>query len=505
MPRPFRKVLIANRGEIAVRIIRTLREMGISPVVVYSEADRKALFVRLADEAYLIGPPPSVESYLRVDRILEVARKARVDAIHPGYGFLSEKEEFARSVESAGFVFIGPPPQAIQAMGDKTYARRTMMRCGVPVVPGTEEPVKTLEEAMAVVEKIGFPVMIKAAMGGGGKGMRRVERKEDFSSSFISARREAQSAFGDDQVYIEKYIENPRHIEVQVMGDQHGEVIHLFERECSIQRRHQKIIEESPSPFLTPETRRRITEAGVQAARAVGYYNAGTVEFIVDRNQNFYFLEMNTRIQVEHPVTELVTGLDLIKLQILVAMGERLPLRQNDIEQRGSAIEARIYAEDPDQNFLPSPGRIEVLELPQGPYVRNDVGVYEGSTIPMEYDPMIGKLIVWGRDREDALKRMVRALKEYRVVGVKTNLRFLRALFQHPQVVAGEFDTGFLDRLNFSELLSKKSDPVWAQALAVLVKTQNSFSSPSSEPGSSSFSSPWKALSRRMGMRIFGR
>src|SRR5579862_7373484 len=424
----FQKILIANRGEIAVRVMRTLREMGIRTVAVYSDADRAAPHVRWADEAFHLGPAPSRESYLRIDRILEAAVRHGAEAIHPGYGFLSENAEFAAACETAGVVFIGPSSESIRQLGSKTSARRIAQAAGVPVVPGTERGVSSLEEAQSIALQCGYPVMLKAAAGGGGMGMRRVDNEAGLAAALRDAASEAERAFRNAEVYIEKLIENPRHIEIQILGDRHGTMLSLGERECSIQRRRQKVIEECPSPLVAahPEMRERMGDAAIRAARAAGYYNAGTVEFLVDSNRNFYFLEMNTRLQVEHPVTELVTGLDLVKLQLRIAAGQPLGLTQDDIHWRGAAIECRIYAEDPDRDFLPSPGKITRLDQPSGPGIRLDSGVYEGFTVPMDYDPLLAKLAVWAATREDAAARMARALKEYHVAGIHTNLDFFR-------------------------------------------------------------------------------
>ncbi len=443
---PFRKVLIANRGEIAVRVIRACREMGLSSVAVFAEADRGALHVRLADEALPIGPAPSRESYLRVDRVLEAARASGAEAIHPGYGFLAESASFARACEGAGIVFIGPRSETIALMGEKTSARREAVAAGVPVVPGTLETV-TEEEAARAAERIGYPVMLKAAAGGGGKGLRLVSSPTELASALARARSEAAGAFGDDRVYIEKAIVRPRHVEIQVLGDHHGHAVHLFERECSIQRRHQKVIEESPSPLLDAELRQRMGALAVALVRRTGYVNAGTLEFLVGEDRRPYFLEMNTRLQVEHPVTEMVTGVDLVKAQIRIARGEPLPFRQEDLAQRGHAIECRVYAEDPDAGFLPSPGRISTLRVPGGPGVRDDSGVVEGGEVPIHYDPLVSKLIVWAESRQEAIARMRRAVSEYRVVGIKTTLPFFARVLSHPAFVAGDFDTSFVTTL----------------------------------------------------------
>jgi acetyl-CoA carboxylase biotin carboxylase subunit len=441
----FKRILIANRGEIAVRVIRACRELGIESVAIFSEADRTALHVREADYAFPVGPSPAAQSYLVTDRILEAARLSGADAVHPGYGFFSENAGFARAIERAGLTFIGPPPDAIQRMGDKVEARKLMAAAGVPVVPGSPGTLETEEQVRALAEQIGYPIMVKAAAGGGGKGMRLVQNEQELPSVVRTVASEAKSSFGDGRFYVEKFVNRPRHIEVQVFADQHGSTVHLFERECSIQRRHQKVVEESPSPFITPEMRAKMGEVAVKAARAVNYTNAGTIEFLADADRNFYFLEMNTRIQVEHPVTELVTGLDLVKTQIQVAAGAPLPFRQEELAQRGWAIECRVYAEDPANGFAPAPGRITTLRFPDGPGVRNDAGVYQGAEVPVFYDPIISKLAVWGRDRREAIDRMRRALSEFVIAGdLTTNLDFHRWIIRHPKFIAGDFDTGFI-------------------------------------------------------------
>jgi acetyl-CoA carboxylase biotin carboxylase subunit len=441
---PFKKVLIANRGEIAVRISRAVREMGAIPVAIFSDADRDALHVRSAGEAYPVGPPPSRESYLDIERVIDAAGRAKADAIHPGYGFLSENAEFARAVIDSGIVWIGPPPKAIDAMGTKTGAREIMKKAGVPVVPGTPGPVGTLAEVRAAAAKMGFPVLIKAAGGGGGKGMRRVDRAEDLESALRMAKSEAKSAFGNDTVYLEKYLREPRHIEIQVLADKHGKTLHLFERECSIQRRHQKVIEESPSTALDEATRQKMAAVAVAAAKAVGYESAGTCEFLFDAEKNFYFLEMNTRLQVEHPVTEAVTGVDLVKAMLRIAAGQPLPFDQAQIGRRGHAIECRIYAEDPERNFLPSPGKITAYRPPAGPGVRVDGGVYEGYEVPIHYDPMIAKLVTFGLTRGAAINRMVRALSEYTIHGIKTAIPLYLKIMKDPDFLAGKLSTHFL-------------------------------------------------------------
>jgi acetyl-CoA carboxylase, biotin carboxylase subunit len=445
----FRKILIANRGEIAVRIIRACRDLNISPVAVYSEADAATLHVRLADEAYCIGPPPSAESYLSIPKIIEVAKKANAEAIHPGYGFLAENSAFARAVTEAELVFIGPTADAMEIMGSKTSARRAAIEAGAPVVPGTTEALKDFEEARSTAKRIGYPVMLKAAAGGGGKGMRQVAAESELRSAFAAAQSEAASAFGSSEVYLEKLVERPRHIEIQIFADQFGHCIHLGERECSIQRRHQKVIEECPSPINDAGLRRRMGEAAVRIAQAVNYVGAGTVEFLFsDASREFYFLEMNTRLQVEHPVTELVTGFDLVREQINVATGAELSFTQDDIRWHGHAIECRVYAEDPENNFLPSPGRISFLRVPAGPGIRDDGGVTEGDEVSIYYDPMISKLAAWGRTRAEAIDRLRRALDEYAVGGINTTLPFFREIVRDEEFIAGRLDTGFIPRFN---------------------------------------------------------
>lgn len=442
----IRKILVANRGEIAIRVMRSCYEMGIRSVAVYSTADRLSRHVLFANEAECIGGAASSDSYLNIDHIIEAAHKHKVDAIHPGYGFLSENAEFARRCEQEGFIFIGPRPETMEEMGDKISARRKMIEAGVPVVPGTEEPLQSAEEAVDVAKKIGFPVMLKASMGGGGKGMRLIEREEDVVEMYNAARGEAMSGFGDDTVYIEKFVEEPHHIEFQILGDKHGNVVHLFDRECSVQRRHQKIVEESPSPFIDYNLRMEMGAKAVAAARAVGYEGAGTIEFLVDKYHKFYFLEMNTRLQVEHPITEEVVGIDLVKEQILIADGQELNYRQEDIRQRGHAIECRICAEDTEHNFMPSPGVIKQLTEPHGIGTRIDSYVYEGYEIPVHYDPMIGKLIVWATSREYAIERMRRVLYEYKITGLTTNIRYLRRIIDVPDFKQGNYNTYFIER-----------------------------------------------------------
>lgn len=442
----IKKILIANRGEIAVRIIRACRELGIKSAAVYSEADKTSLHTRLADESFFIGPAPSSESYLNMEKIIRIAKESGSDAVHPGYGFFSENAGFIKMAEDAGLIFIGPSSSSVGLMGSKTAARQLMSRNNVPIVPGTTEAIESVEEGISISKEITFPVLLKASAGGGGKGMRRINSPDEFQSAFESTRREALKAFGDESIYIEKFIENPRHIEVQIIADKHGNYSHLFERECSIQRRHQKIIEEAPSSFVDPETRKKITAAAVSAAKACNYYNAGTIEFLMDRNKSFYFLEMNTRLQVEHPVTELITGIDLVKEQISIADGNRLSFRQDDLKINGHAMESRIYAEDPDNNFLPSTGKLNEYLSPSGPGVRVDGGFERGSEISIYYDPLIAKLVCWANNRNSAIGRMKRALGEYKIFGVISNISFLKEIFSHPKFIKGEFDINFLEK-----------------------------------------------------------
>ncbi len=441
----FRKILIANRGEIAVRIVRACRELSVRAVAVYSDADRASLHVQLADEAYPIGPAPSRESYLVIEKIMGAAQLAGCDALHPGYGFLAENPTLARACADAGVSFIGPSPEAMVQLGSKTAARHVARATGVATVPGTLDPIEKPEDLLKIARAIGFPVVLKAVAGGGGKGMRMVERETELDAAWRDASSEALNAFGDGRLYLEKYLLRPRHIEIQVLADHHGNIVYLGERECSVQRRHQKVIEEAPSPIMTAELRCAMGEAAVKLARAGNYTNAGTVEFLVDAQRNFYFLEMNTRLQVEHPVTELVTSLDLVKLQIRVAAGERLPFAQEDVTIRGHAIECRVYAEDPDNNFFPSPGKILERRVPSGPGIRLDDGVYAGWTVPNEYDPMLGKLIAWGSDRDEALARLRRALDEYYASGIKTNISLFRRILATRDFQTGEIHTRWLD------------------------------------------------------------
>jgi acetyl-CoA carboxylase biotin carboxylase subunit len=489
----FRKVLIANRGEIAVRIIRTLREMNIRTVAVFSDADRASLHVRKADEAAHIGPAPSRESYLNIARIIEAARRHGADAIHPGYGFLSENADFAAACEDAGVVFIGPRSETIRKMGSKTGARQIAAAAGAPIVPGAHEGLQEPSQAREFGRAVKYPVMLKAVAGGGGKGMRRVDSEAEIDSAFRDASSEAERAFGDGAIYVEKLIERPRHIEIQVFGDHHGNVIHLGERECSIQRRHQKIIEECPSPLvaLHPEMRDEMGDAAVKIARAAGYYNAGTIEFLADESRNFYFLEMNTRLQVEHPVTELVTGIDLVRWQIEIAAGGRVPLTQEQIAWRGAAIECRVYAEDPDNQFFPSPGRIERLTEPAGPGVRVDSGVYPGWTVPLDYDPMLAKLVVWSANRAEATARMRRAIGEYRISGIRSNLSFFDRILADKEFCDAHLDTGFLERF-FARTTAPAGTPAHLESLAATVAQIQSTGAPSTSNGEiAGPSSPW--------------
>ncbi len=465
----FRKVLVANRGEIAVRLIRALKELGIRSVAVYSDADRPSLAVSLADEAAYLGPSPSSESYLCAGKILDAAKRHQAEAIHPGYGFLSENADFAEATSSAGIVFIGPSAEAIRKMGSKTAARRLAIAAGAPVVPGTERSIQSLDQASKTARELGYPVLLKAAAGGGGKGMRRVDRPEDLAGALRDAASESLRAFRSDEVYLEKLVVEPRHIEIQILGDHYGNLIHLGERECSIQRRHQKVIEECPSPLMEshPELRERMGEAAVKIARTAGYANAGTMEFLVDRDLNFYFLEMNTRLQVEHPVTELVTGLDLVEWQLRIAAGERLTVTQSDVVWTGSAVECRIYAEDPDNQFLPSPGTITYLHEPSGPGLRLDSGVYSGWTVPLEYDPLLAKLVAWGPGRERTIGRLDRALAEYAIGGIRTNIAFFREILADEEFRSGRLSTAFLEGF-FERRRLLESDPE-AEAAAALV------------------------------------
>ncbi len=495
----IKKILIANRGEIAIRVMNSCREMGIQSVAVYSETDRNALHVRYADEAYLIGPAPSAQSYLNIDKIIEVAKKSGADAIHPGYGFLSENAGFSERCKKEGIVFIGPDAHAINTMGDKITARKTMQAAGVPVVPGTTEPITDLDEAVETIKKIGLPVMVKASAGGGGKGMRLVEKEEDIVSSVQAAKSEALAAFGNDAVYIEKYINSPHHIEFQILADQHGNCIHLFERECSVQRRHQKVVEETPSPIMTPEVREEMGRHAVAAAKAVNYAGAGTIEFITDNDLNYYFLEMNTRLQVEHPITEQVVGVDLVREQILIADGEKLRYRQEDLSQHGHAIEVRVYAEDTDNNFMPSPGKINYIHFPLGAGVRHDTYAYSGYEIPIYYDPMISKLVVWGNSRQEAINRMKRALENYKISGVKTSIPFLHRIMEVPDFQKGRYTTHFIQN-HEQELKTKAGCSETCKDLAAVTAFVDYLKKLEANTPSSNGSakkSQWKAFGRK--------
>jgi len=493
----FSKILIANRGEIACRVIRACREMNIATVAVYSDADKDALHVRMADEAFHIGPPPSSESYLRWEKIIDVAKRCGAEAIHPGYGFLSENAEFVREVTKAGITFIGPPPEAMESMGGKMSARKIAIAAGVPVVPGTTEPLTSYDDAKETAAKFGYPVMLKASAGGGGKGMRLVMDESELKSALENSQSEARASFGDDAVYIEKAVVRPRHIEIQVFSDKHGNHVHLGERECSIQRRHQKVVEEAPSPINSAELRTEMGACAVKVAKAVDYVGAGTVEFLVsDVDRSFYFLEMNTRLQVEHPVTELVTGV------IRVAWGEKLSFTQDDVVLKGHAIECRVYAEDPDSNFLPSPGHITRLRVPQGPGLRDDGGVYEGSEVSIYYDPMISKFAVYGKDRAEAIDRMRRALMEYEIGGIKTTLPFFREIMADEEFISGKLDTGFISRFN------ERKQPVvidemtrdMAMIGAALAYSSKQKAAPSAANGNLTRASKW-AMSGREAIR----
>jgi acetyl-CoA carboxylase, biotin carboxylase subunit len=501
-----KKILIANRGEIAVRVIRACRDMAIRSVAIYSDCDRAALHVRMADEAWPVGPSAPRESYLRIDKIVAVAKRSGADAVHPGYGFLAENEDFAAACRDAGITFIGPSPQAIALMGSKTAARQAAIRAGVPVVPGSEEPLDERvpdADAIAIANRIGYPVMLKAVAGGGGKGMRVVTSAEELPSALRAARSEAGAAFGDSAVYFERRITSPRHVEVQLLGDHHGTLLPFVERECTIQRRHQKVIEETPSTVVSPELRRRMTSAAVAVARTVNYTNAGTIEFLLDPGGEFFFLEMNTRLQVEHPITEMVTGVDLVQWQVRIARGEKLTLDADTLlTPQGHAIECRIYAEDPDNGFLPSPGRIQRLRVPDGPGVRDDSGMYEGGEVPIFYDPMISKLAAWGETRSQALARMRRALAEYEVRGIKTTIPFFEWVLHDQDFVAGRFDTGFIDR----KLGARNGDPLRvpdeehqefaaiAAALAQIARARETAAAPSD-------ASRWRATGRVEALR----
>ncbi len=467
---PIRRLLVANRGEIALRIMKTVREMGITSIAVYSEADRNSPHVLFADEAFLLGPPPSSESYLLGDKIIDICLAHNIDAIHPGYGFLSENAEFTRKVNQHGLTFVGPSPESMEIMGDKLSAKKAVKEYGVPLVPGLDEAITDVKMAKKVAEEIGFPILVKASAGGGGKGMRVVEKQEDFETEMARAVSEAEKAFGNGAVFLEKYMAAPRHIEIQVLADQQGQAVYLFERECSIQRRHQKVIEEAPSVVLSPELRKQMGEAAVNVCKACNYYNAGTVEFLLDENHDFYFLEMNTRLQVEHPVTEMITGIDLVKEQLLIAQGEALRMTQEDLKIHGHSIEVRVYAEDPENNFLPDIGTLHVYKAPQGNGIRVDGGFEEGMNIPIYYDPMIAKLIVHAADRDAAIQKMIIAIDEYEIVGFQTTLAFCRYVMKHEAFTSGQFDTHFVqkhfDPANLAEELTEEE----AQLLSILAE-----------------------------------
>jgi len=495
-PKPIRRVLIANRGEIAVRVVRTLRELDITSIAVFSEPDRAALHVLMADEAYPIGPGPSRESYLNLDKVIATAKRVKADAVHPGYGFFAENAGFARACDEAGLVFIGPRPETIEALGDKLAARRAAKAAGVPLVPGSDGPVDTLDHARDVAATIGWPVMLKAAAGGGGKGMRVVRSSAELERAWSLTRGEAASAFGDDRVYLERFVERPRHVEAQILADATGRVAFLGERECSVQRRHQKLLEESPSPAFTPAIRARFAEASCRIAKQVGYLNAGTVEFILDEQGDFYFLEVNTRLQVEHPVTEMVTGLDLVAEQVRIAEGAPLSFGDTPPEPRGWAIETRILAEDPSANFLPSIGKIERVRFPQGPGVRNDAGVYRGYEIPIHYDSLIAKLITWGSDRDQARRRMLRSLDEFVLEGPRQNLAFHRWLLAHPEFAAGRLSTRFLEEHFRPDVLAPSIESGEVALLAAALHAREErmrLTLPAEDAGGSS----WRRLSRR--------
>jgi acetyl-CoA carboxylase, biotin carboxylase subunit len=509
----FNKILVANRGEIAVRVMRACREMGISPVAVYSDVDRAALHVRQSDEAYHIGPAIASESYLNIAKLIEVARKSGAEAVHPGYGFLSEDPAFARACCEAGIKFIGPKPETMELLASKTRARQTMQKVGVPFVPGTTEGVDSLEDAQELAAKIGYPVMLKAAWGGGGKGMRVVRSPQELASALEQGRSEAMRSFKHDEVYIEKLIENPRHIEVQILGDEYGNLVFLGERECSVQRRHQKVLEESPSSFVDQEMRQRMGMTAIRVGKAAGYTNAGTVEFLVDERGNFYFLEVNARLQVEHPVTEFVTGLDLVHLQLRIAAGEMLPVGQDGVTLRGHAIECRIYAEDPDDNYFPSPGTITRLLEPSGPGIRRDGGVYEGWTVPIDYDPLLAKVTGYAPTRREAIARLDRAMYEYFVGGIKTNISLFRRILRDPDFVAGNINTGYLDRLlersqNEQRQLRDGNRKIAALAAALFTQMEDSAAAPAQGARSTVGVSPngtaasnWKRAARRDALR----
>jgi acetyl-CoA carboxylase biotin carboxylase subunit len=493
----FKKILIANRGEIAVRIIKACHEMGISTVAVFSEADRNSLHVISADEALCIGPAPAIDSYLNIDRIMEAAKKIGAEAIHPGYGFLAENADFVKRCEEEGIVFIGPNSKAMQLVGDKVRSRQAMEKAGIPIIPGMMGIPSAMAEYKSEAQRIGFPVMVKASAGGGGKGMRIIHSMKDLETGIEAGQREAKSAFGDESVYLEKYIEEPRHVEFQVLADNHGHVVHLFERECSIQRRHQKIVEESPSQALDPELRAKMGETAKKVIQVSGYNNAGTVEFLLDKNKKFFFLEVNARLQVEHPVTEFITGVDLVHQQITIASGEKLTISQDELEQKGHAIECRIYAEDPFNNFLPSAGKVFFLREPSGPGVRHDCGIYSGCDIPIFYDPILAKLIVWAENREMSCQRMINALDDYVILGIQTTIGFLKDVIAHPQFQAGETTTSFIEK--YFAQWGGKEKPEEARMIAALA---SAFDSQSKSFGPQVLTardvapSPWQTLGK---------
>lgn len=490
----FNKILIANRGEIAVRIIRACKELGATTVAVYSDADRRSLHVTLADEAYHIGGSAPSESYLVIDKIIDVAKKSGAQAIHPGFGFLSENEEFAKRCEKEKIVFIGPSAEAIRLMGDKITARKIAQKEKVPLVPGSDGAVTDVE-ASVIAEKIGYPVMIKASAGGGGKGMRLVRDKNDFESALRMARSEARSSFGDDSVFVEQFVEQPRHVEIQIIADRHGNTLHLFERECSIQRRHQKVIEEAPSSAISEKTRKKMGEVAVRISKAVQYSGAGTVEFIMDQKENFYFLEMNTRVQVEHPVTEMITGFDIVKWMVRIANGEKLPYKQRDLSINGWAVECRVYAEDPETNFMPSPGHLKYVKAPSGPGIRDDSSIYSGYEVTSYYDPMLSKLVVWAESREAAIDKMASALREYIVLGVKTNIGFLIRVMNNEEFRQGKLDTGFIER--HPELLIPGKVDIEPALIAAALAVEDGEEAIESDKGPQS---NWKLLGRKAGL-----
>ncbi len=496
----FKKILVANRGEIAVRVLRACREMDISTVTVFSDADRTALHIRYADEVYYLGPPPATESYLKIDKIIEIAKQSGAEAIHPGYGFLAENTDFAKACEENNIVFIGPNSKAIELLGDKIASKETMSKAGIPVIPGSDGAIKQEKEASVIAEHIGFPILLKAAGGGGGKGMRVVREKKELVSLMKQAMSEAQSAFGNPTIFIEKFLESPRHIEFQILADNYGDVVHLCERECSVQRRHQKLIEESPSAIVTHELRKKMGEAAIKAVKASNYTNAGTVEFMVDKDRNFYFLEMNTRLQVEHPVTELITGIDIVKEQLKIASGAKLSLEQKNIKTLGSAIECRISAEDPENNFAPSTGKIIELIEPGGPGVRVESGIYEGFEVPIYYDPLIAKLLVWAPTRNEAITRMKRALREYRIRGIKTSIPFHLLVLDNPMFVSGDYDTTFVDKV-LGRIEYKKKNHEIAALAAVIGKILKEEKAEVSQEKKETGMSPWKLAGRQAMMR----